>query len=156
MCLSCMTGLGFWPCGPDPRGGGGSGLALRQPWSVQPEWQWARDGGQWERPEYAQAKTQVRLHSSPLASYFKIPNCVLSSTLEAANSIFSKLFILSNSNLCVGFQAVLWRDVPLQLPDRNWKHTQSKKPTERAVMSCKLIARHSVLAPDASSSTVYP
>lgn len=58
-----------------------------------------------------------------------------------------KLLVVSNSNLCFCFQAVFRRDVSLQLSDRNWKHTQPKKPAERAVMSCKSMTSHCINKP---------
>lgn len=60
---------------------------------------------------------------------------------------FPNLLVFSDSYLCLCFQAVFWRDVSLQLPDRNWKHTQPKKPAERAVMSCKLMSSHCIIRP---------
>ncbi len=57
------------------------------------------------------------------------------------------MLFFSNSNFWSCFQAVFWRDVSLQLPDGNRKHTQSKKPAERAVVSCKLITSHSINKP---------
>lgn len=59
---------------------------------------------------------------------------------EEAHFVF--IFSLSHPCLFFFFQAFFRRDVSLQLPDRNWKHTQPKKSAERAVMSRESMTNH--------------
>lgn len=63
----CLPG-GLWPGarvqGADPGGGGGPGRAVRQPGDVQPQRQWAGDGGDGQHPQHTQTQTEVRSGSS--------------------------------------------------------------------------------------------
>lgn len=43
----------------DPGGGGGPGRAVRQPGDVQPQRQWAGNGGDGQHPQHTQTQAEV-------------------------------------------------------------------------------------------------
>jgi len=111
---------------------------------------WRTTRASWARPSPNSSMPELNLFPQrpsflKYSKYLYISNCFWLHIFMLFLVWFHRFIVIiyelifSNSNLCFCFQAVFWRDVSLQLPDRNWECAQPKKPAERAFVSCKLI-----------------